>query len=45
MIIRTIKYTEVDGKQISIQTGIVAGYNEPVIFMITLANIQNEKVV
>lgn len=32
MIIRTIKYTEVDGKQISIQTGIVAGYNEPVIF-------------
>lgn len=32
-----IKYTEVDGEQIPIQIGIVAGYNEPVIFYANIA--------
>lgn len=32
-----IKCTEVDGKQIPIQIGIVAGYNEPVIFYANIA--------
>lgn len=32
-----IKYTEVDGEQIPIQIGIVAGYNEPAIFYANIA--------
>ncbi len=32
-----IKYTEVDGEQIPIQIGIVAGYSEPVIFYANIA--------
>ena len=32
-----IKYTEVDGEQIPIQIGIMAGYNEPVIFYANIA--------
>ena len=32
-----IKYTEVDGEQIPIQIGILAGYSEPVIFYANIA--------